>query len=175
MLWYLVGAGVLALLISSTANAAASMVSDAEVSQIASYETFSATAYPDGSTNGVQNYSIGYGHQIQPGESSLLTATITPAQATSLLSADLDGIVAAIANAGISLTQGQFDALTDFGYNAGPGALAKVLSTMQTSGNDAATAEMLEYIYWHPVPGGPAQVSQSLVNRRNMEVAAFNS
>jgi len=175
LMFYLIGGGILLLLITSSANAAASMVSDSQLSQIASYEVFRANAYPDGSTNGVQNYSIGYGHQIQPGESSLLTATITQAQAMDLLVADLGTVTSAIASSGISLTQGQFDALTDFGFNAGIDALSKVLSTLSSSGSDAAIAEIEQYIYWHPVPGGPAVINPGLQTRRALEVQTFNS
>ena len=47
-------------------------------------ETFSPKAYPDGMVNGVQMHSIGYGHQIQPNQLSLLTATITVDKGTQL-------------------------------------------------------------------------------------------
>ena len=72
LIWYGVGAIALYLLFSSnTVNAATStMVSDAQLQQTANFESFSATAYPDGSdSNGNQLYSIGYGHQIGPNES----------------------------------------------------------------------------------------------------------
>ena len=148
--------------------------SNNQLQQTADLETFSPQAYPDGSTNGMQLYSIGYGHQIQPNEQYLLNQSITQAQALQLLTNDLANVAVIINNSGQNLTQGQYDALTDFGFNAGTTALSKVLNTLQNSGTDAATAEMAQYIYWHPVPGGPAVINQALVNRRNLEIQTFN-
>ncbi|SRR5579862_3129851 len=169
-----VAAGLL-LLVSNNVTASGNGYSNNQLQQTANLETFSPQAHPDGSLNGVQLYSIGYGHQIQPNEQYLLNQTITQAQATQLLAADLQTVAAAINSSGQNLTQGQYDALTDFGYNAGISAMNKVLATLQSSGPDAATAEMAQYIYWHPTPGGAAVVNQDLVNRRNIEIQTFNS
>lgn len=169
-------AAVILLLVSNNTSASGTSVSDDQVQQTADLESFSATAYPDGSNNGTQLYSIGYGHQIQSNEQYLLTATITTTQALQLLSADLQTVGNAINASGVSnLTPGQYDALTDFGYNAGIGALNLVLTNFQNNGPAAAAAEMAQYIYWHPVPGGPPVINQDLVNRRNIEIATFNS
>lgn len=160
----------------STGNGTGSgMVSDNQLQQTESFEGFSPSAYPDGSNNGVQSYSIGYGHQIGPNESYLLTGSITQAAAQQLLLNDMQNVVNTINNNGITLTSGQFDALSDFGYNAGVSPLNNVLSVFNSSGADAAQAQMLKYVYWHPVPGGPAVLNQSLVTRRNSEIATFNS
>lgn len=177
IIWYVAGIGVVILLISKSANAAASanMVSSDQLSQTAQFETFSPTAYPDGSTNGVQNYSIGYGHQIQPNESYLLTATISQDQAQQLLLQDMQSVVNYLNQTGITFTPGQFDALSDFGYNEGLSNLQNVIAAFQNNGPDAATAKMEQYVYWHPIPGGPAQLNPTLVNRRNAEIATFNS
>ena len=174
LIWYGVGAAALLLFISGNAMAASS-VSQSQLQQTANLESFSPQAYPDGSNGNTQLYSIGYGHQIGPNESYLLSATITQAQAMALLQNDLAPIISALNNSGVQFTPGQFDALVDFGYNEGVGAMNKIVATLSGSGSDAATSEMQLYIYWHPVPGGPAVVSQDLVNRRNLEIDTFNS
>lgn len=163
------------LLVMSFRDGNGNSISDTQLQQTASLEGFRSTAYPDGSSNGVQMYSIGYGHQIQPNEIYLLTATITEDQAQQLLLSDMQAIINQVLAAGLTLTQGQMDALTDFGYNAGSGSLAKVLTTFANSGADSAAAEMQQYIYWHPTPGGAAVVNNDLVNRRNIEISTFNS
>lgn len=181
-IWVGVGAVVLYLYFSGTANAAttnadgsANMVSNNQIQQTAAYENFSATAYPDGSDSTGQRYSIGYGHQIQPGEAYLQSATLSPAQAQQLLTGDFQNIVNAINAFGQSFTQGQFDALSDFGFNAGTTALTNIIATFESNGADAVPAKLQQYIYWHPVAGGPAVVNQNLVNRRNNEILTWNS
>lgn len=177
LIWLAV-AGVVAYfyLSGNTASAgtpgSANMVSDSQLAQTANLESFSATPYPDGSANGVQIFSIGYGHQIQPGESF---TSITPAQGQQLMLTDSANVVNALNNSGLTFTQGQYDGLWDFGYSAGIGALNLVLQNLANNGADAATQEILQYTYWHPTPGGPAVLNQSLVTRRNNEVATFNS
>jgi GH24 family phage-related lysozyme (muramidase) len=178
LIWYGVGLVTLYLVFSSSNAGAASsvMVSDAQLQQTANYENFSATAYPDGAdSNGNQLYSIGYGHQIKAGESYLLTATIDQATAQQLLLTDMQAVVNALINSGVNFTTGQFDALSDFGYNAGIGAMNKVIATFVSSGSDAAASEIMNYVYWHPVPGGPAVLNQSLVSRRTNEINTWNS
>jgi GH24 family phage-related lysozyme (muramidase) len=180
LIWLVVGGFALYLyLTGNNANAATNttgaMISDTQLAQTIQYEQFSATAYPDGSNNGIQIYSIGYGHQIQPGESYLLTATITPDQGKQFLLNDMSAVLNIIGSSGIQFTQGQIDCLADFGYSAGVGALQKVIATYQSNGSDAAASEMLAYVYWHPTPGGPAVLNQTLVNRRNAEVNSWNS
>lgn len=172
-----VGVAVIAAfaLMSFDSSGSATISSD-QLAQTASLESFSATAYPDGTSSaGTQLYSIGYGHQIGPDETYLLTATITQDQAQQLLLTDMQNVINFINGSGYTFTPGQFDALCDFGYNAGVGALTKVISTFGSSGVDAAAQEMLQYVYWHPVPGGAAVLNQNLVNRRNIEVATWNS
>ena len=156
LIWLSVGAVILYMYFTgnvASAATGASMVSNNQILLTQAYENFSPTAYPDGSANGVQVYSIGYGHQIGPNEQYLMTATITQAQAQQLMLQDGQAIVNVLNNSGIGFTQGQYDALWDFGYSAGQAPLADVLNTLSTNGAGAATAEMNLYIYWHPVPG----------------------
>jgi lysozyme len=149
-------------------------VSTTQLNTTASHEGFVATPYKDGSTGSVQNYSIGYGHQIQANERSLLTK-ITKAQALELLRKDMQNVVNYVnANSKKSLNQNQFDALCDFGFNCGTGALGSVLAQLNTVGYSAAAAKISQFVYYHPVANGPAVLNQTLVKRRAEEVAIFN-
>lgn len=80
-------------------------------------EGFSATAYPD---NG--HMSIGYGHQIKPGEESLLTGSITREEADKIFAKDFE-----IYSKAAEKIPGFYDApkiakdvLIDMTYNMGP-------------------------------------------------------
>src|SRR6185437_6381300 len=89
---------------------------------ISKFEGFSKTAYHDAG-----HMSIGYGHQIQPGED--FSGGITQSQALQLLARD----TAAASNSVLHLVKthlnaNQLAALTDLVYNIGSGAFAK--STM---------------------------------------------
>lgn len=178
-MWVGVGALALYLYFSGSATASpntggsATFVSDSQLQQTESFESFSPIAYPDGSDSTGQRYSIGYGHQIQPAESYLLTATITQDQGTQFLMTDMQNVMDQLTGSGLVFTQGQFDAASDFGYNTG--ATAKLIGVYQSMGADAVPAFMMQYTKWHPVPGGPAQINQSLVSRRNANVATWNS
>lgn len=180
LLWLAIsGVIVYALVAGNSASAAPgdgnSMISANQLQQTADFEQFRANAYPDGSANGQQNYSIGFGHNIGPNEQYLKTATITIDQGKQLLLNDMQTVINALIDSGIDFTQGQIDGLADFGFSAGIGAMNKVIATLQQSGPDAATAEMQQYIYWHPVPGGPAVLNNTLVARRGIEVETFNN
>ncbi len=179
-IWFLLGGlGLYAILsgglLGLIAVAASGTVSQDLLNQIEGLESFRSTAYPDGSANGQQLYSIGYGHQIQPSESYLLNTTITQQQAEQLLTKDLQAVANILNGSGINYTQGQYDALLDFGFNAGLGALMSAVEAFINSGSDGVVNYLQNYVYWHPVPGGPAQMNQTLVNRRNNEIAMWNS
>lgn len=152
----------------------ASMVSDLQLAQTAATEQFSPVPYADGTdSNGNQAYSIAYGHQIQPGES--FPNPMTPAQGQQLMLTDSANVVNALNNSGLQLNQNQYDGLWDFGYSAGIDALQKVLANYQANGLNAAASEIMAYINWHPVPGGPAVMRPDLVTRRSNEVNSLNS
>lgn len=68
-------------------------------------------------------FTIGYGHY---GSDVTEGMTITQAQADALFAADLKRFETAVNNLGMKLNQAQFDALVDFAYNCGTGALASV-------------------------------------------------
>lgn len=162
--------------IVNAVTASGSMISDSQLQQIKNYESFKATAYPDGSdSSGNQLYSIGYGHQIQLGEQWLMTATLTEPAAEQLLYTDIQKTEDIINNSGINLTQNQFDALVDFGFSSGSGALLNAITVFINNGSQGVVDYLSSYVYWHPVPGGPAVVNQNLVNRRYDEVTTWNS
>lgn len=128
--------------------------------------------YADGMINGVQQYSIGYGHQILPGEKHLLTATLSKAQADAIFEKDLLKYETAVNATKRSLTQNQFDALVSFAYNAGTGAVAKVLETWNATGDSLKTTDRMKlYNKWRK--GGVLQVHSGLVSRRLREASMF--
>lgn len=141
------------------------------IGYIARTEQFSPKAYLDPPHNTAGKYSIGYGHQIQPNERALLTATLTKAQAQSMLAKDLQYYASAV-NASLKrpVPQDTFDALLDFAYNDGTGAEAKVVQTWNATGDSTQLVNHLkEYVYVH-VNGQPV-ISQNLVARRGFEAS----
>ena len=65
-------------------------------------------------------YTIGYGHY---GADVAVDMTITQAEADRLFQQDLQRFEKAVNDLGMLLSQQQFDALVDFAYNCGTGAL----------------------------------------------------
>jgi Phage-related lysozyme (muraminidase) len=120
------------------------------------------TAYRDS----VGILTIGYGSTggIKPGQ------TITQEQAEAMLVDDLDAAAEAVGKlVTVPLTQGQFDALTDFAFNLGAGRLRD--STLLRLLNQGRYGEAaVQFKFWvmaggHPLPG--------LVKRRAAERAMF--
>lgn len=130
---------------------------------IRSNEGFSAHVYDD---NGKQ--AIGYGHDIQPGES--FPQGINVNQASILLQQDLQERFEPTLNEWLLAhqiipTQNQFDALMDFCYNLGPQSLL----TMLGHGWDQVAQQIPR---WNHSDG---QVVAGLTARREKEVELFNS
>lgn len=126
-------------------------------------EGFSATAYPDH-----KGMSIGYGHQLRPGEDF---GTIGQAQAADLLAVDVGWAVDAVrSNVTVPLSQAQFDALVSFAYNVGAGAFAR--STLVRRLNRYDPEASTEFDRWVYASG---QVNAGLVARRASERAQFES
>jgi lysozyme len=151
-------------------------VSAAQLSRTASNEGFVATAYKDGFVSGVQSYSIGFGHQIQPNEQSLRSGSITREKGLALLKQDSKNVVDFInSHSKKTLNQNQFDAFFDYGYNAGVGALQSEILTLWNSGASAATvanAIKTTRTKYHNT-AGEFVVNQTLVSRRSSEAANF--
>lgn len=116
-------------------------VSPAGIAKIKSREGLSLTAYPDAGGR-----SIGYGHQVQPGESY---AAITPAQADAIFARDLAPIESTLNNAvRVGITQSQYDALASLIYNIGVGAfLGSTLLRKLNAGDMAGAAN--EFTRWN--------------------------
>lgn len=112
-------------------------------------------------------WTIGYGHTngVCPGDS------ITPAQAVAYLREDLDIASAAVSRLVlVELSQGQFDALTDFVFNLGAGALehSTLLALLNQGDYEGADQEFAKWVH----AGG--KVISGLVTRRRKEAALFS-
>jgi lysozyme len=144
-------------------------LSAAGAAYIKKQEGFRAMPYPDPSGNGTD---IGYGHQIKASEAATLKGPISRQTAEVLFNADAADISQTINNnLRVGVSQGQFDALVDFGYEFGaPKLLGSTLWQLLNSGDYAGAAQQFN-LWVHS--GG--QVSQDLVNRRAGDVQMFNS
>ena len=133
--------------------------SEAGIKFIKAIEVFKAKVYND---NG--HRAIGYGHDLQPGESFL---QISQDQADQLLRQDLASRYEPSVNAVIdpSCTQNQFDALADFAYNLGVASLRM----MVRHGWEQVPEQMLR---WNHVNGVE---NAGLKARRQAEAEMFNS
>lgn len=131
---------------------------------IKAQEGFQASAYADG-----KGQSIGYGHQIQPGEN--IVSPITPAEADALFASDAAAAARTVSNAlQVQTTQNQFDALTDLAYNIGSAAfLNSTLLQLLNQGDYAGAAQ--QFSGWVHSAG---QVNQGLQARRAADLNLFN-
>jgi lysozyme len=124
------------------------------------------TAYPDPGTGGAP-WTIGYGHtgpEVHEG------MTITHDQATEFLKEDIKSSEAAVKRCvEVPLTQGQYNALVDFAFNAGAGNLQHSTLLRKVNASDFAGA-VEEFGKW--VNGG-GHVLPGLVRRRHAESQAF--
>jgi len=118
-----------------------------------------------GDTGGKQE--IGYGHDLLPGES--FPDGITQIQAMLLLNADLAPVENAINALGWELTQNQYDALADFGYECGHEAVEELAA----HGESQVTAQLPHWRFAHV--GGVLKVLPGMVTRRAAEVELWNT
>lgn len=107
-------------------------------------------------------WTIGYGHTrgVKAGQ------IITEKQADSLLRSDLLTAENYVNGLKLNLTQGQFDALTDFVYNLGSGSLAG--STLLAKIRAKAPAEEIQAQFRRWVYAGKKKLA-GLVKRREWE------
>lgn len=130
-----------------------------------SFEGLRLTAYRDGA--GV--LTIGYGHTGPEVHEGLV---ITEAEAEMLLRRDMADAVAWVNGlVKVTLTQGQFDALVDFTYNAGRGSFRGSTLLRMVNAGDFKGAEGQFGLWVHA--GG--EVEPGLVRRRAAEAALFLS
>jgi lysozyme len=167
ILWILGGVAVIVVLSKFTQTGRNFMqtITDAGVKAIAAFEGFSATPYND--PPGSSKWSIGFGHQIQPGES---LTNITVEHGHALLAADTliaqNAVRSAITH---PLTNAQFDALTSFVFNVGVSAFktGTVPAKINAGNFPAAAATIRQY----NKSGGT--VNPILEARRDKEASTF--
>jgi lysozyme len=130
-------------------------------------------AVPDGKKkDGTQLYSIGIGHQIQPGEEYLFNATISEQKVRELFKADIEQIVKDVNSVvKVPLTRNQKLALVSIRYNVGPGGFrsGKLLSTLNTGNYAGAAAIIPTFI----TTSNGGIFNLGLANRRKTEQALF--
>jgi lysozyme len=175
ILLYVAGGAVLLYLLSrytQTGRDIVQTITDAGVNMIAQFEGFSDKAYND--PPGSDKWSIGFGHQIQPGE-PYMNQTITVEQGRTLLAQDtvnaqntVRSVITAV------LTPSQFDALTSFVYNIGAGAFKSGTVPAKINAGDfaGAAATMRQYNKVRN-PSGVLVANATLTSRRNAEASAF--
>jgi lysozyme len=108
--------------------------------------------------------SIGYGHRLLAHES--FPDGITEAQAAEILAGDVRQAEQAVERlVKVALTQGQFDALSDFCFNLGAGRLASstLLKALNGGHYEAAREQLLR---WDIAAG---EVNSGLKTRRQAE------
>jgi lysozyme len=138
--------------------------SQAAIDLVKASEGLRLEAYRD--AGGV--FTIGYGHTAGVHEGM----RITEQQAEEFLSADLDAACQWVSKlVKVPMTQGQFDALTDFVFNLGQERLrnSTLLRLLNAGHFDAAAAQ---FKYW-TLAGGVSQ--PGLIKRRAAEAALFQS
>ena len=113
-------------------------------------------------------WTIGYGHT----RGVVAGMTCTQAQAEAWLREDIASAIADINRlARVPLTQGEFDALVDFDFNLGGGALrGSTLLKLLNAGDHAAAS--LEFTKWDKAGG---KVIAGLLRRRVSEQAEFDA
>jgi lysozyme len=137
--------------------------SEAGLALTRSFEGCNLTAYDD--CAGV--LTIGYGHT---GPDVVAGQTISEFEAEALLRADLAEAVACVNRAvTAAITQHQFDALVDFCFNAGRGALLGSTLLRKVNAEDFAGAAAQFGLWVHA--GG--EVVAGLVRRRKAEAVLF--
>lgn len=137
-------------------------------------EGFMPHAYLDPKGNTRHLYSTGYGHQIQPNERPLITKILTKPEATLMLDSDLRQYVDATNKAlKRPVTQGQFDALVDLAYNAGPGRMKPVAETWNSTGSIADTVKHLKEYHFETISPNVHRINYDLVKRRAHEANWF--
>ena len=105
---------------------------------IKQFEGFQANVYY---VNGTGNPTIGYGHEVRPGED--FSNGITEEQALQLLAQDAQIFIDAINDlVTVPLTQNQFDALLSYVYNTGSLSGTILLANLNAGDYEGAAAEM---------------------------------
>ena len=135
-------------------------------------EGINYTAKKDGKDkNGNQLYTIGIGHQIQPGEKLYTTSTITEEEAIELFKSDIKKIIEDMnKNIKVELNKNQQLALISLRYRIGPSYFNNsTLLKELNKGNFQKASE--EFKNWRLSEG---KIVQGLVARAEREKELFN-
>lgn len=117
--------------------------------------------------------TIGYGHLNVPGASY---QQITAIQAEEILRRDLArGETAITKSVTVPLSENEFDALSSFVFNVGPGAFQKSTLLKKINAGDKAGAanEFTRWVFITDPNTGQKVVSNGLMKRRTAEKAVF--
>jgi lysozyme len=137
-------------------------VSNILINQLKTFEGCKLKAYQD--SNKVWTIGIGHTKGVKMGH------VITMGQAESLCRADLSEMESYVNHLGLTLTQGQFDALVDFVYNEGIGRLKNsqlLQDIIHKESKEKIEADFMQFTK----AGG--KVLQGLVTRRQWEAKRF--
>lgn len=124
--------------------------------------------------------TIGVGHAVQKTDTKYDNKEISDALVDALLDLDIAESELAVVKLGLTLSQGQFDALVDLTFNVGAGGPGKDGALWQSNGQPSTLIRLIregniqgaanEFMSW--VYHGSA-VSQGLVSRRKRDQAFF--
>lgn len=139
------------------------------VSYLKEKEGFREKAYQDGS-----KWAIGYGHQIKTTETSLKTSVVTKTWAETQLLKDIQPLENLINNCSKPvLGQSMFDALVEFGFNCGAGALSLALGRWVSGDKKSLCDYILQYVHFTDSSGKKVK-SSALADRRAYDVELIN-
>jgi len=125
--------------------------------------------------------TIGVGHAVKKTDTTYDKVTLSDLDIDKLLSQDVASATQAVNNLGLTLSQGQFDALVDLTFNVGPGAKGgKDGALWQASGEPSTIVRLITegntqgaadgFLAWTKAGGS---VSQGLVTRRSRDRSFF--
>ena len=118
------------------------------------------------------HWTIGYGHEMQPGENML---PVSKESARALLASELASIRESVRSmVHVPITRGQLEALTDFAFNLGPERLrsSTLLRELNAENYTAAADQFLRWDHYRDAAGREV-VSSDLRRRREAERSLF--
>ena len=137
---------------------------------IRKFEGFATGAYEDPQGSG--KFSIGYGHQIRPGDPYNSASAITEGEATDVLRVDVGSAWTCVyQNVKVDCSPQQYAALISLCFNIGCNAFKSSTLVRDLNNGDIASAAD-QFSVWNKVGG---QISDALVQRRQDEQQLFQS
>ena len=137
-------------------------VSETLINQLKVFEGCKLKSYQD--SNKVWTIGIGHTRGVKPGQ------VITMGQAESLCRADLAEMEYQVNHLGLTLSQGEFDALVDFVYNEGIGRLKDSTLLQDIIHREAKNTIILDFLQFNKAGG---RVLHGLTIRRQWEANRF--